>query len=380
MADFKDDIIDVYLRDPDVHDVRRAGLVGAGLSLVVSVIAVLAHAFNTWLMFWTNVSPIIPTLIHLVLATIVLFFALSLRKMGRDSRFMLLLGITTFVMGIFGAVGTLLTTVMHFWHLRVSQSFAEWFATIFPRFDRSRPEDVYDDIMFGRDETPENFSVIPFQDVMVIGSESQKREAISRMTTRFHPSFAPAFRRALSDSSNSIRVQAATAVARIENQFLERLMKITDVARRYPKDPNVKLALAEHYDNYAFTGILDDERERLNRRRAIEHFREYLDIKPNDIGARIKVGRLLLRDSRPDEAAQWFQSSMNDGYSSDSLQIWFIEALFASGRFDELRTRARSFLSRLDPYREARPELAESVKLWAGAQAFQPAQNAEANA
>jgi tetratricopeptide (TPR) repeat protein len=363
-----------------VHDVRRAGVIGAGISLVVSAIALIAHAFNTWLLFWTNTPVVIPVIIHLLLVGVVLFFAVSLKKLGRDSRFMLLLGITTAVLGIFGAAGTLLTTILHFWHLRIAQSFAEWFATIFPRFDRTRPEDIYDNIMFGRDDTATDYSVMPFQDVMAIGSESQKREAISRMTARFDPSFAPAFRRALSDSSNSIRVQAATAVARIENQFLERLMRISDVARRHPKDPNVKLALAEHYDNYAFTGILDDERERLNRRRAIEHFREYLDIKPNDISARIKVGRLLLRDSAPDEAANWFQACMHDGYSSDSLQIWFIEALYACGRFDELRVRARSFLSRLDPYREARPELAESVKLWAGAGAFQPTQSAEAKA
>ncbi len=380
MAEIKDDIIDAYLRDPDVHDVRRAGVIGAGISLIVSALALVAHGFNTWLLFWTHTPVVIPVLIHLLLVAIVLFFALSLKKLGRDSRFMLLLGITTAVLGVFGAGGTLLTTLLHFWHLRIAQSFAEWFATIFPRFDRTRPEDIYDNIMFGRDDTATEYSVIPFQDVMVIGSESQKREAISRMTSRFHPSFAPAFHRALSDSSNSIRVQAATAVARIENQFLERLMRIADVARRYPRDPNVKLALAEHYDNYAFTGILDDERERLNRRRALEHFREYLDMKPNDIGARIRVGRLLLRDGAFAESADWFQSCINDGYSSDSLQIWFIEALYACGRFDELRVRARAFLSRLDPYRETRPELADSVKLWAGAALSIPTQSVEATA
>jgi polysaccharide biosynthesis protein PelE len=379
-AELKGDVIDAYLRAPDVHDVHRAGLFGAGISLVIAVTALVLHGFNTWLIFWTQTPIIVPVAIHVLSVAVVLFFTYSLFKVGRDTRFMLLLGITTAVMGVFGAAGTLLATIMQFWHLRLAQSFIEWFSTIFPRFARTRPEDVYENIMFGRDDAASNYRVIPFMDVMSIGSESQKREALSRMTTNFHPSFAPAFSKALSDASNAIRVQAATSVARIENQFLERLLKITDVARRFPRDANVKLALAEHYDDYAFTGILDEERERVNRRRALEHYYEYLDVKPNDVMARIKVGRLLLRDKSPEQAADWFQGCMENGYSSDSLQIWYIESLFACGRFDELRKRARSFLSRLEPYRELRPELADSIKLWAGATAVSLPETAEVSA
>ena len=80
-------------------------------------------------------------------------------------------------MGIFGAMGTLISILMHFWHMRLAQSFSEWFSTIFPRFERELPEKIYDNIMFGRDENPLSYSVIPFSDVMEIGSENQKREA-----------------------------------------------------------------------------------------------------------------------------------------------------------------------------------------------------------
>lgn len=367
MRDLKGDVIDAYLREPDVHETQRVGLYGVGISLVIAVCAVVVHGVNAWLFFWTATPKIIPIAVHVLAVAVVFFCAFSLKKMRRDVRFMMLLGITTAVMGVFGAVGTLLSCAMQFWHLRLAQNFMEWFATIFPRFVRTRPEDVYDNIMTGRDDAAVSQLVMPFIDIMVMGSEGQKREALSRMTAHFHPSFAPAFRKALEDPVNVIRVQAATSVARIENQFLSRLLKILDVSRRYPRDANVKLALATHYDNYAFTGILDKEREHVNRHRALEHFYEYLEMRPNDVGARIKVGRLLLRDNSPEMAAEWFQSSIENGYSTDSLHVWYLEALFASGRYEQLRTRARLLLPRLDLMTDMQPELIETVRLWAGA-------------
>ncbi len=359
-------IVEAYLKDPDVHEVKRAGIIGSGLTLFVAIIATLLHAFNTYYLFWQEGPLVVFALVHVVLAAVVFLLAAGLQKIGRDARFMLLLGATTSALGIFGAVGTCVSILLYLWFMQVSQTFAEWFATIFPRQKLSKPERIYDDLSYGRDQNPVDYSVVPFLDVMEIGSEAQKRKALSRMSEYFEPQFAPAFKQALSDSSNSIRVQAATAVTRIENQFIEELMKITDLARRYPKDANIKLALAEHYDDYAFTGILDDEREMLNRNRALEHYREYLEMKPGDINVRIRAGRLLLRLARHNEAADWFARCITDGYSSDSLIIWYMEALFLAGRYEELRKNARLHRTRLRSYYEDLPQLAESVELWAG--------------
>ncbi len=359
-------VVESYLKEPDVHEVKRAGVVGAGVTLVVGLLALLLHGLNAYYLFWHSGSLVLFAVVHLVLSGVALFLAEGLQRLGRDARFMLLLGTTSAGLGVFGAFGTVLAVLLHLWFMQVSQTFAEWFATIFPHQKLSRPERVYDDITYGRDQNPMTYSVIPFLEVMEIGSEAQKRKALSRMTEFFEPQFAPAFKKALGDPSNSIRVQAATAVTKIENQFLEELMKITELSRRYPKDANIKLALAEHYDDYAFTGILDEERESLNRARALEHYREYLEMKPGDINVRIRSGRLMLRLGMDQEAADWFNACMVDGYSSDSLIIWYLEALFRAGRYAELRKNARLHRNRLRNYYEDLPQLAETVELWAG--------------
>lgn len=358
-------VIEAYLKEPDIHEVQRAGIIGAGLTLVVALAVLLLHGLNAYLLFWQGYSVLLFAFFHIVLAGAVLVMAAGMQKLGRDARFMLLLGTSTAGLGVFGAFGTLLSIVLHLWMMQISQTFAEWFASIFPRRTLSKPELLYDDLTFGRDQNPYAYSVIPFMDVMEIGSEAQKRKALGRMMEFFDPQFAPAFRKALGDSSNTVRVQAATAVTKVENLFLEELMKIIGLSRQYPKDAVIKLALAEHYDDYAFTGILDEERERLNRTKAQEHYREYLELKPGDINVRVRAGRLMLRRKQYTEAADWFARCLADGYSSDSLIIWYMEALFRSGRYAELRKQARLYHPRLVSYYDGAPQLAESVEFWA---------------
>ena len=88
----KTDIIEAYLAEPDVHEVRSAGMVGAGLSLFAALIAAVVHGFNAYLMFWTGTPLFITLIIHFVASFAVVLFAIGLRKLGRDTRFMMLLG------------------------------------------------------------------------------------------------------------------------------------------------------------------------------------------------------------------------------------------------------------------------------------------------
>ncbi len=157
------------------------------------------------------------------------------------------------------------------------------------------------------------------------------------MTSNFQPSFAPAFKKALNDPSNTIRVQAASAITKIENTFMDRLMKLTRVKEQFPKEPVVVKALAEHYDDYAYTGLLDGDRELANRRKALEYYQEYLNLEPRDLEVRTQIGRILMRNKDYNRACEWFKNCIDLGFVSQSISEWYSEALFASSRFEELR-------------------------------------------
>lgn len=355
--------IEHYLRGEDIHDARREhkndGLATGLLSVLLGVV----HGITLYLLVWNHIGLMMWGVVHVLLVAIAGIYARIRLSTGGDPRFALLLTLTTAVMGVFGAAGCLLSVLMHALFNRYAHSFAEWFETIFPSAHLTPGEIVNDNLLTGRDEAPKTYSVVPFLDVMIIGSEEQKREALGKMTSQFHPSFASAFRRALEDENNAIRVQAATAIAKIENQFLEQTIQIEMVRRKHPKDDQVLLALARHYDNYAYTGILDAEREESNRAKALDAYMLYLKNHPSEVQIRMFVGRLMIRSEKTAQAAEWFRQSIDAGYSTPQMITWYMECLFKLGRYSELRSFAARFHhSAMDQGIE--PSLVDSVQLW----------------
>lgn len=359
-------VVDAYLAKPDVHDVRREKVMFPLFPAVVSLIMLVLHSLNVYYLFNNGGNVALFLAVHTIFSVITALLAWVRAKAGYDCRFLTMLTLTSAVVGPFGAAGTFFCTLFYLWYRLRAIPFAEWFQSIFPYIMPTLPEAVNEDIVTGRDESSKLYSVIPFLDVIAVGSESQKAQALSKMMLQFHPSFAPAFRMALYDRSNMIRVQAATAVTKIENRFLDRLMKITSVRQAHSQDADVLLALAEHYDNYAYTGILDPEREQTNRTKALESYMEYLKIRPSDAQVRTLVGRLLLRDDQAEAASLWFRESLQLGYHTDTMVLWYLESLYRCGRFRELREQARSGIVTAQIRHQLTLSLSESIALWSG--------------
>lgn len=358
------DAIEEYLAEPDVHETHYQDLSGNLLVMLFALGLSLGHALNMYLLVWVETALALNLIFHVIMVGVAAILVFLLRKTGRDSRLALLMLVTTSFMGVVGAVGTLLTSMLTLFYVRYRSSFDEWFASIFPKGTPTLPEEIMEDIELGRDGHIYDYSVIPFLDILKIGSNAQKREALSRISSNFHPRFSPALKQALKDDSSAIRVQAATTISKIENQFHHRLMQIEQVHREYPKNPVVKKALAEHYDHYSFTGLLDKEREQENRVKAKVHYREYIGMRAEDIEARLALGRLLMRSGLHEQAADWFKDCLSEGYVSDAIKIWYLECLFRAGDYDQLRNSAASFHIDLSAYRNHQPEIVETIHLW----------------
>jgi hypothetical protein len=357
--------VEDYFIPADIHEAARVEQDDQGLVFVLSVVWTLLHGINTYLTLWGHMPFWVGVLAHMVLGLILVMFSLARLRVGGETRFTLTLTITSCIAGVFGAFGTLLTVLLVFYYSVRAKNFIDWYKSIFPALITSRPEAIYEALQSGREEDVKHYSVIPFMDVIQLGTERQKRQAISRITEQFNPLFAPVLAHALKDRSNSIRVQTATAIAKIENSFSEMVMKIEKLERERPKDPIVKKGLARYYDDYAFTGILDPDRENLNRKKALQKYREYLDMAPNDMECRIRIGRLLLRSGESAEAADWFARSFDAGHRDRQLMLWYAQALFESGQFDGLRRLAKECMPMIDEVRAFQPQLALAIESWA---------------
>ena len=205
---------------------------------------------------------------------------------------------------------------------------------------------------------------MPFADVMRLGSENQKRRALAKMTSRFSPRFAPAFKIALNDSNNTIRVQAATAIAKIERDFGTKLDRIEMARAKEPKNPFLIMALAKFYDDYAFTGVLDPELEQLNRERAVNTYKTYLQHDPNSSDAWTAIGRLMFRNKQWEEAADWFRHALDRGWKSETMVLWYFECLFRLGQFRELRRALLEYGRTIINHEELPTNVRNAVSLW----------------
>ena len=357
-------LVDELLKPEDIHEEYRQPLTGIFLFLLVAAMLTLAHALNIYFFVLHAPNLGLFLLVHLVLTAMAFFYAKSQDREGHDPRFGYLITVMALVLGPLGAFGTLCSALLVSVFTRFSLDFKSWFASIFPRRNIPKVEQLYDDIILGRDEHGKNYSVQSFSDVLSVGSDVQKRIALGRMTAAFRPDFAPAFKIALQDNSPTVRVQAATSITKIENMFYDRLVKLQTLAEHYPKRPEIKKALALHYDDYAFTGLLDPYREQQNRERARAIYLEYLAQEPSDILVRQNIGRLLVRSGKPREAADWFKACIDSGQVNDTIRFWYFECLFDAKDYSRLRDAVFTLPVNLAAFEEEKPALADTIRLW----------------
>lgn len=360
------DYVDDVLREEDIHDVERVPLATPGNSLFVvfAVLLTLVHGFILYLLLGTDIWPVIPVLLHIIVAAATAMIAYGQYKRGMDVQHLCALAIVSATTGVFGTIGALVGFIAYLIFRQKNQHFLDWYESIFPTDHVSDAQRIYDDILEGIDENPTMYSVMSFNDVMRLGSEDQKRRALARMTTRFHPRLSPAFKTALKDPSNAIRVQAATAIAKIERNFMYVLERIEEARVREPRNGQLLYALARFYDDYAFTGILDGELEKQNRKRALESYKAYLQQDANHADAWVAVGRILYRSGDYELAADWLQQAMDKGIKVKTMYLWYFESLFRMRKYDALRKAAISHGRDALSYEDLPHHMREAVTLW----------------
>lgn len=315
-----------------------------------------ASAWPTWLVLGS----------HVVVLSAIGAWCYGLFRRDGGLHMAALLGVSVSVLGPFGAVGTLLTIALHWWFSRTSTSFQDWYMSLFPDEEGDEARELYELIVTGREGVTENSTVRSFTEVMTHGNTTQKQAVIALLSRNFRPGFAPALKLALSDEDASLRVQAATAAANIENHFLEKSLEFQAKFDENPNDFDTVLAMARHYDDYAFSGILDDDQENENRRLAIEYYFRCLDIRPDEPQATTAVGRFLLREGKLGDASTWIATAIEEGIDHLTMLNWHLECLYQMGHYDRIRKFVSERYDELAMSARQPQVLRDVVNVWAG--------------
>ena len=293
--------------------------------------------------------------LHIALSVALAFWVRRLARQRRALRFPALLAIATATLGFAGAIGASFASLAQIGYRKEARTFQDWYYTLFPPRERRKASTWYGLARaLGREG---DGSVESFADLIKFGDIDQKLAIIALLARRFEPRFAPVLKTALADPDASVRVQAATAAAHIEDAFVERWVEAERRTEARKSDPKAHASLARLLDDYAFAGILDERREDELRKAAESGYRTALNLNPQDDKARVDLSRLLIRQNRHEEALNVLRT-LADAPSAEAA-AWLLEALFRLNRFDELRR----LTARLG--RDTLPEqLADAVALW----------------
>jgi len=305
--------------------------------------------------------------VHVVVVGVLGLWSWSVAWRKRDLRFPHLLVGSSLLMGPFGAGGTVLCALLYALFRRHTSSFEEWYAALFPAQKTASARALFQEIVWaGDDDSMAARSVASFTDILAFGTFEQKQGLLALIATYFKPAFAPALKAALAHQEPAIRVQAATAVAQIEQRFMRRSVDLESELARRPGDVPLIAAAARHYDDYAFTGLLDAERQDENRRRALALYSMALDKTPENGVLELAKGRLLVRLEAFEEAGQLLARSAEAGRLPPVGTIWYLECLFKQRAYSRLRSVAAGIALLLDKDPDADPVLRDAANLWSG--------------
>lgn len=276
------------------------------------------------------------------------------RRRRRADRATWLLAIAFPALGGLAPLMLLIGAPVHALFRATARSLADWHRLLFPE---RRVDPVA--ALVDRLDTEADTEAVGFLDVLISGTLDQKMTVLAVLAQRYRPAFAPVLRRALRDPNPSLRVQAATAMNRIERDWQNRRRDLEAAVAADPDHGGAHAALGRHWDDRAHGGLVDAQAAAEARAEARRHYQGALERQPDLPGLRTAIGRLMVRDGAFAEAAAWFEARLGTATTPATLG-WYLEALYQLGRHDDLRTVAAAHAATI----AEDPALAERLALW----------------
>lgn len=281
-------------------------------------------------------------LMHLCIVLVLTWFTYRSYKRGEDLRFPLMLLFSVFGTGPFGAGGFLLCGIIYPIFSLFTTMPEVWFEELFPEPSVSSFAKIYQRVTSGWDDFNLMSEVATFQDIFNYGTLTQKQAVLDAIIHDFNPVYSPILKEALKDPHNTVRIQAAAIMSKLDLDFSAELTSILAEQKKNPDDPALLLRLGKQYDTYVFFGILDPIREREIGERAIACYQDYLKINPDDRQVWFSIGRLLFHLKDYDSFLIWCEEYREKYKQIPAIvQAWYLDALYRLKRYDELSQRMK---------------------------------------
>lgn len=323
---------------------RAKGMFFSCRLLLVSIPFLVVELLLLILVVQSAMALTIAMVYHSIICSVLLYVLYLTCKKGVGLRFALILFLSALGAGPFGIIGWILLVMLCPVISLFSTPIDQWFAELFPEKKTTEFEAIYERIDTGWDDYTLNASVSSFEDVFSFGTLTQKQAVLDAMMKDFNPIYVPLLKRALQDSSNAIRIQAATVVVQIDSTFQTTLMQLLAEKDLTTADSSIILKLGKHYDDYANLNLLSDSQQNEIQKEALFYYKEYLLSDPNNRDIWLRIARLLFHGHLFAELISWCEEYRNMFQTfPEILHSWYQEALYRTGRYQELVAISKRF-------------------------------------
>lgn len=137
----------------------------------------------------------------------------------------------------------------------------------------------------------------PLMDVIAEGVQAEKLEALGVIYRRYEPRLSGVLKRAMQDSDASVRVLAATVIAKLHGTYTRKIGDCQAAAAAQPALAQNWRELAEARIGYAASGLLEAPRARVQVESAVDDLSRAVELDPADLelAGRLDMARRRLR-------------------------------------------------------------------------------------
>jgi len=206
-------------------------------------------------------------------------------------------------------------------------------------------------------------SVEPLADLITSDDPKLRRAAVDILRQLKNPTSIRLMRQALRDPNPDVRVQASSALNKVDKEMTEALEAASKRVAKEPDNLEALITEAETILAYVRSGLLDAESCHHYLKLAAAPVLKVLRLDRDSAQALDLWGQTALLDGRPRRAQTAFKKILATNNNSLSALLGLAEALYDQGRFEEL-PQACSLAFQLADSKGVDSQAMEAVEMW----------------
>lgn len=305
------------------------------LSLAVGLLAPFLHFKGT------SINTLIFIYYILVLAYGV--YSVILYQKNYDIKIPAIISVALVSTGPFGIIGSFIFFLVSYLYKLRNITFDNWYHQLFPSIHLAKPNEIYDRIKAGWDDYLKKRDVEPLYNMFICGDLSIKQEVIELIAQNYYPPLSKLLRLALTDKSNTVRVQSASIISHIKKVYEYNYEEAKTESQQAPMNHALSRKMLLYLFDLLDSNILDEITYQEYLYDAYPLCEHYLKQNPDDIKIMEMFFKVLFYSQHYDMAKKWVDDKIGITRLTQEMLPYYLEILYRLKEYTLFEEKLRSW-------------------------------------